>query len=198
MDRPHITIKYIDFFREHSKGKILYYGHDLHYVREMREYAITHDPETKTHAQKMRVTEYECMRKSDVVYYPSYVEVEEIARNDASICARAIPVYVYEKPNDEPCKDIHERKDIMFVGGFAHAPNADAVKWFVQEIFPKILKAYPDIKFYIMGSNPPEEILAMNSDSIIVKGFVTDEELDTFYRKCRLDVVPLRYGAGMN
>ena len=197
MERPHITIKYIDFFREHSKGKILYYGHDLHYVREMREYAITHDPETKTHAQKMRVTEYECMRKSDVVYYPSYVEVEEIARNDASICARAIPVYVYEKPNDEPCKDIHERKDIMFVGGFAHAPNADAVKWFVQEIFPKILKAYPDIKFYIMGSNPPEEILAMNSDSIIVKGFVTDEELDTFYRKCRLDVVPLRYGAGM-
>ena len=197
MERPHITIKYIDFFREHSRGKILYYGHDLHYVREMREYAITHDPETKKHAQQMRGTEYACMRKSDVVYYPSYVEIEEIAKNDPSICARAIPVYVYEKPNDVPCKDIHERKDIMFVGGFAHGPNADAVKWFVQEIFPKILKAYPDIKFYIMGSNPPEEILAMNSDSIIVKGFVTDEELDTFYRNCRLDVVPLRYGAGM-
>ena len=83
------------------------------------------------------------------------------------------------------------------MGGFALGPNADAVKWFVQDIFPKILEKHPDIVFYIMGSNPPEDILAMNSEHIVVKGFVTDEELEDFYRKCRLDVVPLRYGAGM-
>lgn len=197
MERPHITIRYIDYFKEHSDARIIYYGHDLHYVREMREYALTHNPETLEHANSMRETEYECMEKSDVVYYPSYVEVEEIAKNNPDIRARAIPVYVYEEPNEVPCMDIHERKDIMFVGGFAHGPNADAVKWFVQEIFPEIQKKHPDIVFYIMGSNPPEEILALNSEHIVVKGFVSDEELDEFYRKCRMAVVPLRYGAGM-
>ena len=197
MERPHITIKYIDFFRENSPARIIYYGHDLHYVREMREYALTHDPKTYAHANQMRRTEYECMRKSDVVYYPSYVEVDEIAKNDAGIKARAIPVYVYEEPNQEPSPDIRERKNLMFVGGFAHGPNADAVKWFVQEIFPRILEKHPDIIFYILGSNPPEDILALNSEHIVVKGFVSDEELSSFYRTCRMAVVPLRYGAGM-
>jgi len=197
MERPHITIRYIDYFKEHSDARIIYYGHDLHYIREMREYAITKNPSVLAHASEMRITEYECMEKSDVVYYPSYVEVEEIARNNPDIKARAIPVYVYEEPNTQPCMDIHERKDLMFVGGFAHGPNADAVKWFVKEIFPKIQEKHPDIVFYIMGSNPPEEILAMNSEHVVVKGFVSDEELEEFYRKCRMAIVPLRYGAGM-
>ena len=49
----------------------------------------------------------------------------------------------------------------MFVGGFAHTPNVDAMIWFVQEVWPNIEKKIPEIKFYIIGSNPTEEILAL-------------------------------------
>ena len=89
------------------------------------------------------------------------------------------------------------RKDIIFVGGFGHAPNKDAVLWFAEKIFPKVLKKHPDIKWYIVGSKPTEEILALNSENIIVTGFVSDEELERLYSQCRLAVVPLRVGAGV-
>ena len=85
----------------------------------------------------------------------------------------------------------------MFVGGFNHPPNIDAVLWFAKEIFPEILKAYPEIRWYIIGSNPTEEIQNLANEHIIVTGYVSDEQLAGYYQDCRLSVVPLRYGAGV-
>ena len=55
------------------------------------------------------------------------------------------------------------------------------------------------MNFYIVGSKVPEEIKALEEpdNGIIVKGFVTEEELSALYAGCRLVVVPLRYGAGV-
>ena len=86
----------------------------------------------------------------------------------------------------------------MFVGGFAHPPNADAVLWFAREIYPKIREKL-EVPFYIVGSKVTEEIQALEQpgNGIIVKGFVSEEELSELYRTCRIVVVPLRYGAGV-
>lgn len=65
----------------------------------------------------------------------------------------------------------------MFVGGFAHKPNVDAVLWFVESIWRKIKNSLPDIKFYIIGSKPPKEIVDLASSDIIVTGFVSDDDL---------------------
>ena len=44
-----------------------------------------------------------------------------------------------------------------------------------------------------------EEIQALEKpgNGIVVKGFVTEEELAELYSTCRMVVVPLRYGAGV-
>ena len=69
--------------------------------------------------------------------------------------------------------------------------------WFAKEIFPSILKKYPDMKWYVVGSNPPKSVTELASENIIVTGFISDEELTEMYRKCKIVVVPLRYGAGV-
>jgi glycosyltransferase involved in cell wall biosynthesis len=48
-----------------------------------------------------------------------------------------------------------------------------------------------------VGSNPPPEIWALAGDRITVTGFVSDEELAAYYRRCRVAVAPLRFGGGM-
>ena len=55
------------------------------------------------------------------------------------------------------------------------------------------------MNFYIVGSNPPKEIVALHNEAegVIVKGFVSDEELAKIYKNVRLVVVPLRFGAGI-
>lgn len=196
-NRPFTTAKYIDILKENVKGKIIYYGHDLHYAREMKEYELTHDEKIKKHAMQMKKIEYGIMQQADVVYYPSYMEIDEIKKENESINARAIPVFVYEEANNSPLIPAKKKNGIIFVGGFMHAPNADAVKWFVDEIFPLVLKKNPDMCFYVVGSNPPKEITDLSNNNIIIKGFVSDDELKELYESVRMAVVPLRFGAGM-
>ena len=106
---------------------------------------------------------------------------------------------VYDQFLDHIEEDFAKREGLLFVGGFAHPPNADAVLWFAEEIFPLIRRALPEANFYIVGSKVTEEIQALEKpgNGIVVKGFVTEEELAELYSTCRMVVVPLRYGAGV-
>ena len=47
------------------------------------------------------------------------------------------------------------RKDIFFLGGFAHRPNVDAALWFSQEIWPLVRARLPEASFHIIGSEAP-------------------------------------------
>ena len=196
LNRPDESDKYIDTIRKYSDAKIVYFGHDLHFLREKREYEISGNSEHLKQSKHHRKIEFEIMRKADAVYYPSYVEKQIIEEADSTIPVKAIPLYLYE--DFEPCSfSAGERKNLMFLGGFNHRPNVDAVMWFAKEILPDVLKAMPELKFYVLGSNPPEQILNLQSENIQIKGYVTDDELKGYYNSCRLAVIPLRYGAGV-
>lgn len=80
-------------------------------------------------------------------------------------------------------------------GGFSHEPNIDAVLYFCKDILPTIREAIPDIKFLIVGSNPPEEIKRLHNDFITVTGYVPSTA--PYLWQSYISVAPLRYGAGM-
>jgi len=53
----------------------------------------------------------------------------------------------------------------------------------------------PDAKFFVLGSNPPAEVRALEGGGIVVAGYV--EDLAPHFNRCRLSVAPLRYGSGI-
>ena len=199
LNRPHIATKYVDFIRDYTSMKVIYYGHDLHFLRLGREYELTGDINIKREADYWRSVELTMMHKAAVSYYPSYVEIQAIHAIDGSIPAKAITAYVYDTFLSDIQDDFARREGLLFVGGFAHPPNADAVLWFAREIFPLIRRELPDVKFYVVGSKVPDEIKALEApgNGIIIKGFVSEEELEALYARCKAVVVPLRYGAGV-
>ena len=196
LNRPHITIKYIDFLKENTNIKCIYYGHDLHFLRLQREYELSGDISKKQESEEWLEKELYIMRKADISYYPSYVEEEEIHKIDPSIKVKAITAYVYEQFKDDIQKDFTLREGILFVGGFGHPPNEDAVLWFTKEVLPKIEEKI-SMPFYIVGSKATDAVKKLNGGNIIVKGFVSEEELAQLYNTCKMVVVPLRYGAGV-
>jgi GT2 family glycosyltransferase len=196
LSRPYIAVKYIDAIGKFTNAKVFYYGQDLHFLREQREYEIKKEKSILRSANSWKKMELELMKKMDINYYPSQVEVDEIKKEDTTINVKAIPAYLYDiLPKKE--RDFVNTKDIMFIGGFMHQPNVDGILWYIKEIYPIIKENRPDIKTYILGSNVPEEIMKFNSENIVVIGYVTDEQLGEYYRNCRLAIVPLRYGAGI-
>lgn len=199
LNRPHIASKYIDYIKENTNIKVIYYGHDLHFLRELREFELTGDLEKKRDSDYWKSVEFSMMYQAAMSYYPSDVEVEAIHKIDPSIPVKAITAYVYETFLDSVQEDFSRREGLLFVGGFAHPPNADGVLWFASEIFPLIRKELPQIRFYVVGSKVTDEIKALEAEDngIVIKGFVSEEELASLYESCRIVVVPLRYGAGV-
>ena len=196
LNRPHIAVKYIDYIREKTHARILYYGHDLHFLRCRREYEVTGEKKLLKESEDWQEKEFALMRKADITTYPSEIEIEEIHRIDPTIYAKAIPAYLFDDA-DEKEYTAEDRKDLFFIGGFNHGPNADAVKWYIKNILPKGKEKLPEVRIHIAGSNMPEEIKALESENAIMDGMLTDEQLEGFYHQCRLNVVPLRYGAGI-
>lgn len=84
---------------------------------------------------------------------------------------------------------------ILFTGNMDYAPNVDAVIYFVEEIFPLILKARPSATFTIAGQRPVPKVLALaHGKQIQVTGFI--EHIAEIYTNATIVVAPLRFGAG--
>jgi O-antigen biosynthesis protein len=87
------------------------------------------------------------------------------------------------------------RRDWLFIGGFQHTPNTDAVLFFLQKIYPIVSERLPDAKFYIIGDKPPPEIVARATQRVVVAGLQRDAR--PFFDSVKLSVAPLRFGAGV-
>jgi GT2 family glycosyltransferase len=196
MARPGVTMKYIDYLMQYTHAKILYYGMDLHFLREQRHYDLTRDSKLLPKIQKERELELSIIDRADCALYPSFAEEKYLLSLSSEMRVLTLPAFVVPKQEQIEFKE-DARKDFLFVGGFDHTPNRDSVIWFVEEIFPKILEDIPDAIFHIVGSNAPNCIKALACDNIKVHGFVSTRDLKTIYASTRLAVVPLRYGAGI-
>ena len=65
----------------------------------------------------------------------------------------------------------------------------------LEKIFPIIKNRVPDVRFFIVGGNPPKEILDYHDNkNILVVGF--QEDIRKIPSSCRVSIVPLRLGSG--
>jgi len=196
INRPHITLKYLDFLKRFPNIKIAYWGHDLRFLREKREYELTKSQKLIKSSKKWEKLEFDIMKSVNISYFFSQKEIEIIKSISSEINVKAIPINIYSD-NKKKKIPFTKRENLLFVGGFAHTPNIDAVIWFSSEILPLVIVKYPNIKLNIIGSNMPDVINQLSSKNIVISGYLTDDELEKAYNCSRLTVVPLRYGAGV-
>lgn len=84
---------------------------------------------------------------------------------------------------------------VLFVGNFVHAPNADAARRLVTSIFPRVRDTHPDSVLYVVGDNPPPELVEDARPGVVVTGWVAD--LAPLLQRAAVVVAPLREGGGM-
>lgn len=192
---PHVATIAIPALRTLSpKTRVLYDMVDYHGMRFRREALLRQDDSLLAKAVEIEKQENEHARHSDLTIAVSEDDRIEFQKQvpEANIevlwdCFE-IPVNGVPGPQG--------RNGILFVGGFIHKPNIDAVEWFAGEILPLIRKKVPDVLFYIAGSKMPKRIREMEAQpGVVVCGWVPD--LSDLFRTSRVFVAPLRYGAGV-
>jgi len=113
----------------------------------------------------------------------------------------SLPIVVNETGVDVPYfsngpRTAEEERSIVFLGYYRHKPNEDAVEYFVDEIFPHILRQYPDTVFYAVGAEPTEKVERLHDGKrVIVTGRLEDTRPSL--ARGSVFVVPVRLGAGI-
>jgi len=195
-----VVLSRCDFARKHiadvrlhaPQSRIIFDTVDLHYAREDSEARLTRDPEMRRKAQEKQRLEHELIDQADETWVVSPVEQQLLQEKWPEKSIQLLSNIVDISDSKTP---FAIRRDFLFIGGFEHRPNIDAVLFFVQKIYPLVIERLCEAKFYIIGDKAPPEIVALATDKVVVAGLQTD--VRPFFDSIRLSVAPLRFGAGV-
>lgn len=190
--RPPVARALLPRVRDDLPGaSVLYDTVDLHFLREQREAALKGDAALASRADETRQLELALAGGAEAVVVVSPFERDLLATMTGT------PVHVV--PNIHEVGRVRTQApasdDILFVGGFRHPPNEDAVEWFAADVLPRVRRQRPSARFVIAGSHPTERVRRLQAPGVEVLGWVP--RLEPLYRRVRVAVAPLRYGAGM-
>ena len=190
---PEVAYRYLSYVRAYAiNAKVVYDPVDLHWLRMKRESGIKDDDLLRQKAESFRQMERFNAAAADIVFAVTHQERSQILEEVENAKVEVIPTI---HACVDSVKPVAGRKDLLFVGHYAHNPNEDAVSYFVKEILPLIRQDIPGVVFYMVGSNITETVQALASQDVVAVGYVPD--LTPYLDGCRVFVAPLRYGAGM-
>lgn len=194
VSRHYVMRELLPLLRETApQARLVFDSVDLHFVRESRTAQLAGDDSLVRNAAVTRTLELDVVARSDVTTV--------VSADEAGVLTRELP-----EARVEVLSNVHDirgaglpfaqRRDLVFVGGFRHPPNADAVTWFCEAVFPQVRERIPGVRFHCIGDGPPPEIQALaRQEGVLVHGYVAD--LAPYMDGCRIAVAPLRVGAGV-
>ncbi|MBN1875716.1 MAG: glycosyltransferase [Anaerolineae bacterium] len=156
-------------------------------------------------ARVMAHYEVETYSHFDHVVFVTGVDQEEIVRRASHSeyasshphpTTSVIPICV--DINDKPLVARCARPlAVTHLGTMFWPPNVEGVLWFAREVFPRVLAQMPEVRFVVVGKDPPQEVqdLTLQVRNVQVTGYVPDPE--PYLAETAVFIVPLRAGGGM-
>jgi len=188
-----IADQYIDMARRLApRARTVFDTVDLHFVREQRGAELTGNARLARQAARSQRRELAMVTRADVTLV--------VSAGEQAILAREAPrssVYVVSNIHDivGSSAAFSSRSGLLFVGGFGHPPNEDAVRWFAGDVLPLLRARDAGILLHVVGDIDDDSRRSLERDGIVVHGRVAD--LSPLLGQARLSVAPLRFGAGV-
>jgi glycosyltransferase involved in cell wall biosynthesis len=144
-------------------------------------------------ARRMKKLESHIVRRADMNWVTSRREQEILSAQNPGARVKVAPNGV-DTTRLQPLPR-EDSREILFVGALSYLPNQDGVSFFIREILPLIRRNRPDVVFRVIGKAPDSSLQALHAPPHVeITGEV--EELESWYRRAALCVVPLRAGGG--
>ncbi len=147
------------------------------------------------HAESLKLERYE----SEI--WPQFSLKVVVSDLDRQEMIRRCPIGRVEViPNGVNTKDFRpsaslNSKGVLFTGTLDYQPNLDAAFLMCDSIWPLVQSRMPDACLYIIGRNPPPELLARRRPGV-VEVIADVPSLVPYAKRCCISVVPLSVGGG--
>lgn len=191
--RHPVAMQYADFVRRHAVGaRLIFDTVDLHFLREERAAAQAESSSLARQSQVTRRQELELIKSTDATFVVSDFERTLLAGLVPS--ARVLLLSNIHEVHGRR-SEFEGRRDLLFVGGYGHPPNADAMHWMASDILPALRRTDPTSRIFVAGDVPDDAREELTAAGLDMLGRV--EDLAPLMEGCLASIAPLRFGAGV-
>jgi len=191
--RHHVAIRHLHLIRTLTSARIYFDTVDLHHIRLQRKAALQDDPTTLQEAMRVRAEEFSLINSADQTLVVSEAEAAYLRQHGVASGSVTVLSNIHDPaPLDRP---FSATAGLLFVGGFQHHPNREAVHWLAKEVMPLLRVQLPGVSVHIVGDIPLEDAANLQTSDFIVHGHV--EALDRHLSYARISLAPLLSGAGV-
>lgn len=146
-------------------------------------------------AYKLEKFEKNICNNYDLNIFVSHIDMDRMKESIPNIHGVVVEnsvdcnYFFYSRPSNYEC-------DLTFAGSLDWHPNADAMIYFCEKVWPFLKKNLPTLKMNIIGKNPPKRLKQAVAETRDIKllGFVDD--VRPWIEKARIYVCPYREGGG--
>lgn len=130
--------------------------------------------------------------------------LEELARRYLPDDAQPAPVTVitngvdleYFQPRPQEPSVVSSPPTVIFTGKMSYHANVASVLYFTRQVLPHIWEGNPEVRFQIVGKDPPETVQQLAADERIhVTGYV--EDMRPYLAQATVAVCPVPYSVGI-
>jgi len=190
---------YTDIIRKHSKAKVVLRSHNIEHLIWERVASISRNPFKKIYLKHLSKT----LRNYELGMLNQYDGIATITKKDGDTLQKlGCKIPLIDIPFGINISDLKsnpgieaEFPSLFHLGAMNWMPNEEGIRWFLDEVWPDVNKAFPELKFYLAGRNMPDWITNANLPNVVVKGEV-DDAFDFMYSKA-IEIVPLFSGSGI-
>lgn len=165
---------------------------DLAYLREGRFLAKQHVPRLWADYEARKWKELGTYKHADAVLTVTERERDLIDRDLGANTGFYMPD-LYPAPEAIPAYE--ERSGLVFLAGFRHPPNVDAVRLLLDMIMPLVRQRLPEVELTVVGDSPPDWLRERADKKTVVTGYVP--HLQPYLQTARVAVAPITWGAGI-
>lgn len=191
--RHTVANQYSQLVRRYApRAKLIFDTVDLHFLREERAASSADNGALARQAEATRRQELRLIQQADTTFV-----VSDFERNLLLTLVPDAHVDLLSNIHDTygRTRGFAERRDLLFIGGFGHPPNADAMRWMASDILPALRRVIPDVEIFVAGDIPHAEQISLQAAGLRMLGRVPD--LGSLMSSCLASIAPLRFGAGV-
>lgn len=189
---------YLEVIKRNSQAKLLYRSHNIEHLIWERMAKASRNPLKRWYlsllATRLKKYELNVLHGFDGLIAISPIDLAFFKKNGIDIASVVIPVAMQGQTwANHPTELIPG--SVFHLGSMDWRPNQEGIEWFLEKVWPMVMKKTPEMKFYLAGKSVPRRFFKYASENVIISGWVSSAV--EFMADKQIMVVPLLSGSGM-
>lgn len=188
---------YMPYIREHGKITTVLRLHNIEYQVWQRLAKQVRNLPKKSYLNNLskRIKNFEeaAWKDADLLLPITEVDATVVKKSGTKATLIVAPFGVDIAETKESATG--EKWNGYHVGAMDWLPNAEAIDWFLKDVWPGLHKAVPEFEFYFAGRNMPASFKRLSVPGVHCAGEVANAE--DFIADKKILIVPLHSGGGI-